>query len=510
MPGDQEMGVKLPRRDPPLDDKFVDQLLQIPEGPGFETKRVGDNRRKIETVVAFSNTEGGLLLLGVEDESKARGRDRLYGIQENPEAVDELRRLLRQRITPVLEPPSVEPPRFIGIGCTLRDGTRGSIMAVQVAKSTAVHSVVDGGTYVRMSRSNRQISAAEITELAMRRGTVSAVNALVDVPFDLLDTVYWREYAAQRRLTRPIAEALRHLGLAREDPNGTTRPTRAAVLLFGEEPSGLLDSKCAIRIFHYRGEAIERTTNPNLLRPPHTVGGPLLAQIRDARDVVIRELASGVQVGPLGFEIAQRYPVRVIQEAITNAVIHRDYHISADIHIRIFAERIEVESPGSLPGGVTTSNLGIIGSRPRNRALVDHLREFPVPPNLDAGEGVPMMRRTMAQAELYPPIFLASDDFGRESVLVQLSNQARPSIWDQVEAHLDRAGTIGNSEVRALLHTDNPVRASKMLKSWVELGLLVPVDPNAAKQQRRYRRPGVSPEVTLFSGIPENDASDES
>jgi ATP-dependent DNA helicase RecG len=241
-----------------------------------------------------------------------------------------------------------------------------------------------------------------------------------------------------------------------------------------------------------------------------TVGGPLSAQIRNARDVVLNELASGVQVGPLGFEIAQRYPVRVIQEAITNAVIHRDYHISADIHIRIFEDRIEVESPGSLPGAVTTANIGSIGSKPRNRAIVDHLREFPVPPNLDAGEGVPMMRQTMLKSDLYPPVFLNRDRSGKESVLVQLSNQARPSIWDQVEAHLERAGSIVNADVRKLLGTDNPVRASRLLKSWVDLGLLTLVDPDAPKQQRRYQRADSSPAISLFSGLSGKDKQRES
>jgi predicted HTH transcriptional regulator len=74
---------------------------------------------------------------------------------------------------------------------------------------------------------------------------------------------------------------------------------------------------------------------------------------------------------------------------------------------RVFANRIEIENPGLLPGGVTVNKAGAVGSRPRNRALVDHLREFPSPPNLDAREGVRMMKQTMSHASLYPPIFLS-------------------------------------------------------------------------------------------------------
>jgi len=106
---------------PPFDDELVGQVLDTDEGITFEVKHVGDNRKKIETAVAFANTQGGWLALGVEDTDKAKGRDRVYGIRENPESADELRRLLRSRITPPLDP----PPEFHEVGCTLRDGSPG-------------------------------------------------------------------------------------------------------------------------------------------------------------------------------------------------------------------------------------------------------------------------------------------------------------------------------------------------------------------------------------------------
>ena len=493
---------------PPVDDELVERILAAGETLTLETKRVGRNDRKIETVIAFANTEGGILALGIEDPAKASGRDRLRGIQENPESVDDLKRLLAQRITPRLTPPDTLEPVFVEIGCTLRDGKIGSIVLVRVAKSGAVHSLVDDGTFIRLPKSNRQIPASEITELAFKRGTVSVVSGLVDVPFDLLDGEMWREYASQRQLSRPIPEAMLSLGLARKEGKAV-KPTRAAVLLFAEEPGGLLDSKCAVRLFHYRGDNVEHSPSTNLLRPPRTISGPLLRVITETTRVIVDELATGVQVGPLGFEVAQKYPVRVIQEAVTNAVIHRDYRLSADIHVRIFSDRIEVESPGLLPGPVSIGNLREIGSRPRNRVLVDHLREFPRPPNLDAGEGVRMMFRTMNQASLYPPVFLTEPELKREAVRVFLFNEARPSTWDQVADFIQRHGVIGNREVRELLRSDDPVRASRLLRAWVTRGLLVVVDPSSAKQLRRYRLAGGSVQEGLFSSLPGNEPRDD-
>lgn len=230
-----------------MDDELVDDLIGRPEGLSLEFKELGDLSRKVETLVAFANTNGGILVLGVVDERRASGRDRVVGVGNDPTAVDELSRMMAMRITPPLAPPACAVPSVVDIRCTLKDGTQGSIVAFLVKKSSAVHSLVNGGTFVRVGRTNRQISAAEITELSMKRGVKSAVASLAPVAFELLDTNAWREYREKRRLTRDTADAMFHLGLARRDEEGGLRPTLAAVLLFAEEPSGLLDRKCSIR-----------------------------------------------------------------------------------------------------------------------------------------------------------------------------------------------------------------------------------------------------------------------
>lgn len=486
---------------PPFDDELIDMALDRAESFTFDCKRIKKDLTKIlETVVAFANSEGGTIALGLEDPDKAKGRDRVYGIQENIMNCDELRRLLKSRITE----PELLPVTWSEIGCTLRDGTQGSVVFLKAAKSPTVHSIVDNGTYTRFDKGNKELTAPEINQLCFARGTISAETQLEEVDFDLLDTEYWQAYALRRRLTRPIDQAMYHLGLARKDQAGALRPTRAAILLFAEDPSGLLAGKATIRIFHYRGAKVETDPNTNLLRRPVTVKGPLIRQIQEAREIIVNELASGIQMGPLGFEIVQRYPLRVINEAITNAVIHRDYHLNADVHIRIFADRIEVESPGLLVGPVTTGNIRRIGTHARNPVIVNHLREFPTPPNLDAGEGVRMMFGTMRDAGLYPPLYGTRPRIPREAVLVYLFNENRPSVWEQVSDYIDKHGEIGNAQVRSLMQISDTLRASKALKEWVNLGLLVVANPNAAKQNRRYTKPDVEPGETLFSFIEEN------
>lgn len=204
-------------------------------------------------------------------------------------------------------------------------------------------------------------------------------------------------------------------------------------------------------------------------------------------------------MGPLGFEIVQKYPARVIKEAITNAVIHRDYSLPSDIHVRIFSDRIEVSSPGTFPGKATSRNIRMIGSFNRNPLIVSNLREFPDPPNLDAGEGVRMMFHTMESVGLYPPLYLTRATTGRDEVQVVLLNENRPTIWDQVYVYLEDHETIGNTEVRQIMGRDDILAASKQIKEWVAHGLLEIANPHEGKRIRRYKLPENDPTPRLFS-----------
>ncbi len=469
-----------------LDDEFIDHILTLPEGMHIDFKRVDNVNSIIKTACAMANTEGGFIFVGIADGRQATGRDRVLGIEANEESFGNIQRDLPSRLIPPLQLPLCNPPKYVNILGTLCNRQSGRVVVIHISKSDAVHSLMSGGTYIRAGSQNRQLIASEITDLSLQRGVQSVVDAPVDVPIELLETDWWREYSDNRKLTRSIKQAIRHLGLAKKDAERHWKPTAASVLLFAEHPGGLLEKKCAIRIFHYRGHDIEYGENTNLARAPITIDGPVLYQIRQATDAVLNELNTGVHVSKNGFEFSQRYPSRVIQEAITNAVLHRDYRLSEDIHIRIFTNRIEIVSPGIFPGAVTTTNLREIGSKPRNRSLVDHLREFPKPPNLDAGEGVRMMFQTMEQDGLYPPVYKEERE-SREFVQVTLMNEARLSEWNLVEDYLRKHDVICNADVRKILNLGGKTaKASRLLKNWVNKDLLEIIDPVSTKF-RKYR-----------------------
>jgi ATP-dependent DNA helicase RecG len=486
----------------------ISALLAATESRTLDFKRISAKHgRMIETICAFANTDGGLVVIGVGDvkdlKPGAKPESRLFGVEENPEAFDLFRRQVMQRFDPPLA-----RLRWLRVPCALHDGQPGHVVLLWVEKSEQVHSVVGDGTWTRMDASNRQLSASEIADLAYQRGVRSAASELVPINLGLLDTPTWRAFVNARGLKSGTAsEQLQRIGLA-DNAGAELRPTRAAVLLFADEPGSLLamhGSRADIRLMVYSGKTATAGAVPNLRKTPLTIRGALIDQIDGAVKAVLRELEEGLTLASSGFKTRHVYPERVVKEAIVNAVVHRDYRLNRDIFVRIFDDRIEVESPGTFPGLITAGNIARTGSKARNPLIVQNLREFPAAPNIDAGEGVKMMFAEMAAAKLYPPQYNQNTETAVESVTVTLLNLARPSMWDVVSDWIDREGAIANSKLREISGLDT-LAASKQLRNWVTQGVLVAL-PAASRQMARYTKPGsvVEPGSSLSLGL-DNEA----
>jgi ATP-dependent DNA helicase RecG len=482
----------------------ITALLAAPESRTLDFKRIGNKQgRMYEAVCAFANTEGGLLVIGIGDAKAMKPGDkpqsRLFGIEENPEGFDDFRRELLNRFTP-----PITRLHWLRLPCALHNGQPGHVVLLRVEKSDQVHSIVGNGTWTRMDASNRQLTAPEIADLAYQRGVRSATAETVPVPLDLLETATWRIFAAARGLKAgTFAEQLQRIGLA-QGVNGEVRPTRAAVLLFADEPGSLLaaqDTRADIRLMIFAGKTVVPGATPNLRKPAKAIRGPLVEQIDQAVKLVLDTLTEGITLVGSGFKAKHVYPERVVKEAIVNAVIHRDYRLNRDIFIRVFDDRIEVESPGAFPGSITSGNIARAGSKARNPLIAQNLREFPVAPNIDAGEGVKMMFAEMAAAKLYPPQYRENPDGAVESVTVTLLNLERPSAWDEVSDWIDRNGPIGNANLRSITSWDT-LAASRQLRNWVSQGLLVAL-PAASRQQVRYTKPSMDGkgDGSLFLGL---------
>ena len=492
----------------------IPALLAAHESRTLDFKRIsGKHGKLLETICAFANTDGGLVVLGIGDAKDLKPGEkpasRLWGVEENAEGFDDLRRLVLQRFTP-----AITKLHWIRVPCTLRDGQAGHVVLLRVEKSEQVHSIVGNGTWARMDAGNRELSAAEIADLAYQRGVRSAETEPVAVPLELLDTAVWRSFVASRGLRAGTqAEQLLRIGLAdkikQADGSEEVLPRRAAVLLFAEEPGSLLAAfggRADLRLMVYSGKEMGSEAVPNLRKPPKTIRGPLIEQIDLAVKAVLNELAEGLTLASSGFKTRHKYPERVVKEAIVNAVIHRDYRLNRDIMVRVFDDRIVVESPGLLPGAITSANIQYARSKARNPLIAQNLREFAVPPNIDDGEGVRMMFGEMAAAQLYPPQYKQSTDTAVETLLLTLFNEDRPAVWTEVSDWVDRNGPIANADVCRIAGVDT-LKASKMLRGWVERGLLEPL-AGRVRSNAAYQKPAQEQEqLGLLNAISGDEPS---
>lgn len=474
--------------------KIIEDILNIPsESQALEFKRLAEEKvvsKTVETVVAMANTEGGTIALGIDDpeKTKFKGLDRIFGIDERVNVFDDLGREIQKIIPPVAR---IWPPQIVEVNNSKRIG----LLHVPKA-STSFHSI-NNHVYVRAEKGNRQLNAHEVISFAYAKGFAKADKTLVDVDVTLLNTPFFRGWKNARNIEDDALDAiLEKTGLARKDLDGRLKSTLAAVLLFAEFPSDLTETKCAIRVMQYTGtiETIGKT--PNLISIPKTIQGPLVKQIADTHDYVLNLLRAGIQV-PSGFKNVYRIPERAVKEAITNAVIHRDYYKKRDIEIKIFEDRIEVESPGLFPYNITGSNIGWVRAEGyRNDLLVKHLREFPSPPNLDQNEGVRAMRQEMMAQNLYPPIFFSYPLY-QDSVKVVLLNEHRPSEWEKISGYLVENKYIANQKAREITGIVQRDKMAKILKNWVKQGLLIQIVPSSGFMKgTRYKLPGSSEMVS--------------
>ena len=472
-------------------EELIKNILTVPaENQTIEFKRLSDIKvvaKVIESIVAMTNIDGGTIVLGINDpeDTKIKGFDRIFGTEENLENFDAIGREIQRIIPPIA---SIWPPQKIFVKEVGKN-----IALIFIPKTTDTFRSINNHVYIRQEKSNKLLIPQEVVKFAYAKGFEKADKELVEVDFNLLNTSEFKQWGSNRGIEDgDIRVVLEKTGLARKNNKGVLLPTRAAVLLFAEYPNDLMETKCAVRVFQYSGtiETIKET--PNLISTPKNINGNIVKQLKNAHEYVLTLLRSGIKI-PSGFVTQYQIPERAIKEAITNAVIHRDYYIKRDIEIKIFEDRVEIESPGLFPYNITPANIGRVRAEGyRNDLLVKHLREFPSPPNLDQNEGVRAMRSEMKSQNLYPPIFWTYPNL-QDAVRVVLLNEKAVTEWEKVSFYLEKNKYITNEEARNITDIVQRDRMTQILKNWVKHGLLIQIiPPSGYVKGTKYRLPGTT------------------
>jgi ATP-dependent DNA helicase RecG len=362
---------------------------------------------------------------------------------------------------------------------------------IRVPKGQDVHSLKKGDTFIRTGRLNHKIGSEEITRLRYEKGSVKYEDettnniGLADLDDPLL-TTYMRDTNSEQQ---DKWQFLKDNGLATQ-LQGKWRLHKSGALLFANNPTTTLKSKCGIKISHYYGKERNYTGEPNFVTRPFTIEGPLLQQIQKTVEYFQNTVKSSPpKLVGASFLPSLLIPEWAFQEAITNAVIHRNYFLEDDIHVRIFDDRIEIESPGTYPGYITPRNIRRERFA-RNPVIQRVLNRFSAAPNLDIGEGVDRIFQVMREKNLYEPLYFPASR-RPNTVLLVLFNMQKIDYWDTVSNYLEDHLRINNQNVREITGIPDSSKTSRLLKAWVAKGLIEKVE-TGYKGHTYYKKLGVN------------------
>jgi ATP-dependent DNA helicase RecG len=379
---------------------------------------------------AFANSAGGEIYVGVDEAGRTRAWRGFDSIEDANGHVHVLHDVFQGN-------------NLVTVTFLRGAGVAGFVLHIIIEKSREIIEV-NGEVYVRASAQKLPVklsSHVEIERLRLDKGLASYEDMpLPDVAAQrVADSLTVTEFIIE---AVPVSESVPWLRsqqlLVEQDI-----PTVAAVLLFDDEPQVVLPKRCAIKVLRYKSSAKEGHRD-QLAGNPLTFEGPLTRQIRDAVAAVIEMVEATTVQTPHGLQQV-RYPPETLHEIITNAVLHRDYSIATDVQVRVFDNRIEIESPGALPGHITPANI-LDEQYARNGKIVRLVNKFPDPPNKDVGEGLNTAFQKMRDLGLKPPQVV--DDGNK--VVVTIRHERLASYEEQIIEYLLEHREIRNSIAREL------------------------------------------------------------
>lgn len=394
----------------------LDQVIGQLRAHGAELSRVeaklaagGCPKSLLETISAFANTDGGLILLGLDEATNFAAKQGINAKALRDAAVDQVTN-------------KVSPPPDATVDITTVDGS--PIVVVDVAPLPpgqgpcfVISKGMNNGSYRRVGDADVHMGTYEIflrsTALVQRQDDREPVSNARETDLDIglvdryLATLSLRDHPALRG--SPGRETvLRRLNILVDTQRGPA-PTLGGLLALGTYPQQHFP-QLFIAVSSYPSSSKDAVTGPLKLLDRLDAEGPIPDMIDSAVRAVLRNLRKEIRSQGVGAVEVPEIPVDVLREAIANAVTHRDYSPLArgeQVLVEIYPDRVEVISPGGLHGGRTVEDLDDWISRSRNESLSRILTAAPFRDRdqvvcENVGSGIPRMQGEL-RAHGMPP-----------------------------------------------------------------------------------------------------------
>lgn len=448
---------------------ILTELLSRSEGKTLEFKRDLSSPDKIvKTAVAFANTAGGILLIGVEDRTK-----RVRGL---PDVIES-----EEKLTNLLSGDNIQPP--IAPEIEILPWRRLQVVAAHIHPSnTRPHFVrklgIEKGVFLRIGSTNRKADSTQIEDLRrfVRQGTFDE-QPLAGTNSEDLDFRAASEYFSEyRTLTR---ESMRTLHLLAK-LQGKEVSTVGGMLLFGKDRlSHFPDAWIQAGLFTGRDKSSFAETRE--------IRSYLPGAVHEAIEFLHRHLRRRISIGKVQRTETLEVPEVAIREAVINAVVHADYaQTGAPIRIAVFEDRVEIDNPGMLVFGLTVEDIVRGVSRLRNRVIGRVFQELRLIEQW--GSGIQRITAACREVGLGAPVF---EEIGTHfRVTLSRKRQNAPEISES-DQHLLKLLSlrIGRSTAELAASTGISTRAMRnRLKQLVARGLVVEIGSGPNDPRRRYFR----------------------
>jgi ATP-dependent DNA helicase RecG len=348
--------------------------------------------RLAATLVGMANTNGGIVLLGIAPRSA-----QIQGVSNIENLID---RVFQASL--LADPPLVLP---MPTSFVITGSPPAIVLSVNIPRGLPHVYSLDGSYLGREGRQTNPISARRLRLLLMERGSIQFETHIVEeATLDDLDPSAIEAYLAALNRRIENAGPVRHAGVTDllvrrgclRQIDGKLHPTFAGLLLFGRYPQQWLPN-ATILAAHFPGIAY----HDQFIK--QDIYGNLPDQLRQAEAFVRENLRTLVRLVGLRHQETLEYPFEAVRELLVNAAAHRDYNLQGDtIHLHIFSDRLEVSSPGGLPGPVTLDNL-LEARFSRNAVIVQVLADLGFVERL--GYGLDRVVMVMRQSNLRLPHF---------------------------------------------------------------------------------------------------------
>lgn len=361
------------------------EILKIGESINTEFKswnKVSDMKKRInlavDELIAFANNKGGTLYFGVEDNGEVTGCDGNYDLQNIIESIYE-----KTRPSIFVDPEEIE-----------YNGKK--VIALTVASDGITHATTDGRCLKRLGKNSKPFYPDEMSnrysEIQSSDFSGRILSDSTEDDINKLEVYKLKEKLKARNPESTLADMddiafLRDLALVKSD-SGNIKLTVAGLLFVGKEQAiNKLLPQAEVIYLHYSESNLEEyDARLDMKAPIISVIDRLSEKIQDSNRIV------NVQVGLFRLEIVD-FPEKVFQEALLNALSHRDYQSQGAVYVKHYPDKIVIENPGAFLDGITENNIITHPSVPRNKLIAETLQHLKYVQR--TGQGVDIIFREM-------------------------------------------------------------------------------------------------------------------